>query len=382
MDIFKFITPEIIFGQGSLSQIGDSVKRLGGTKAFIVSDPGIVNSGWIDQALIFLQQDQINYEVFYNITSNPKDYEVESAVKKYRSSGCDIVLGIGGGSSIDAAKAVALLSTNEGSIHEYEGIDKIENPLPPMIMIPTTAGTGADVSQFAMITDTHRKIKMTIISKSLVPDISITDPLMLITKEQHITAYTGMDALTHGIEAYLSIASNPLTDLLALNAIQLISSNLRQSVFNRTNLAAKTALAMASQQAGMAFSNAILGAVHAMTHPLGGLLDLPHGKINSILLPYVMEFNMIANPEKFINIATAMGEHVNGCTPQEAAWKAIHAVRNLANDIRIFERLSDLGMQQQHISQLSEKALEDACMITNPRDIALDDVKDIYRIAL
>jgi 1,3-propanediol dehydrogenase len=382
VDIFKFITPEIIFGQGSLSQIGDSVKRLGGTKAFIVSDPGIVSSGWIDQALIYLQQDQINYEVFYNITSNPKDYEVENAVKQYRTSGCDIVLGIGGGSSIDAAKAVALLSTNEGSIHEYEGIDKIENPLPPMIMIPTTAGTGADVSQFAMITDTHRKIKMTIISKSLVPDISITDPLMLITKEQQITAYTGMDALTHGIEAYLSIASNPLTDLLALNAIQLISSNLRQSVFNRTNLAAKTALAMASQQAGMAFSNAILGAVHAMTHPLGGLLDLPHGKINSILLPYVMEFNMIANPEKFINIATAMGEHVNGCTPQEAAWKAIHAVRNLATDIRIFERLSDLGMQQQHIAQLSEKALEDACMITNPRDIALDDVKDIYRIAL
>ncbi len=382
MDIFKFITPEIIFGQGSLSQIGDSVKRLGGTKAFIVSDPGIVSSGWIDQALIYLQQDQINYEVFYNITSNPKDYEVENAVKQYRTSGCDIVLGIGGGSSIDAAKAVALLSTNEGSIHEYEGIDKIENPLPPMIMIPTTAGTGADVSQFAMITDTSRKIKMTIISKSLVPDISITDPLMLITKEQQITAYTGMDALTHGIEAYLSIASNPLTDLLALNAIQLISSNLRQSVFNRTNLAAKTALAMASQQAGMAFSNAILGAVHAMTHPLGGLLDLPHGKINSILLPYVMEFNMIANPEKFINIATAMGEHVNGCTPQEAAWKAIHAVRNLASDIRIFERLSDLGMQQQHIAQLSEKALEDACMITNPRDIALDDVKDIYRIAL
>ena len=382
MDIFKFITPEIIFGQGSLSQIGDSVKRLGGTKAFIVSDPGIVSSGWIDQALIYLQQDHINYEVFYNITSNPKDYEVENAVKQYRTSGCDIVLGIGGGSSIDAAKAVALLSTNEGSIHEYEGIDKIENPLPPMIMIPTTAGTGADVSQFAMITDTSRKIKMTIISKSLVPDISITDPLMLITKEQQITAYTGMDALTHGIEAYLSIASNPLTDLLALNAIQLISSNLRQSVFNRTNLAAKTALAMASQQAGMAFSNAILGAVHAMTHPLGGLLDLPHGKINSILLPYVMEFNMIANPEKFINIATAMGEHVNGCTPQEAAWKAIHAVRNLASDIRIFERLSDLGMQQQHIAQLSEKALEYACMITNPRDIALDDVKDIYRIAL
>lgn len=382
MDIFKFVTPEIIFGQGSLSQIGDSVKRLGGTKAFIVSDPGIVKAGWVNYAVNFLQQDLIEYEVFYGITSNPKDYEIERALKQYLLTQCDIVIGIGGGSSIDAAKAVALLSTNSGTIHEYEGIDKIENPLPPMIMIPTTAGTGADISQFSMITDTNRKIKMTIISKSLVPDISITDPEMLITKEQTITAYTGMDALTHSIEAYLSIASNPLTDLLALNSIRLISNNLRQSVFNRTNMAAKTALAMASQQAGMAFSNAILGAVHATSHPLGGLLDLPHGKINSILLPYVMEFNMIANPDKFINIATAMGENVEGLSPREAAWKAIHAVRNLASDIRIFDRLSDLGMMQQHISLLSEKALEDACMITNPRDLSLDDVKDIYRVAL
>lgn len=382
MDIFKFVTPEIIFGKGSLSQIGDSIKRLGGTKVFIVSDLGVVKSGWIKRALDYLRHDQINYEVFFNITSNPKDFEVTEAATKYRASGCDIVLGIGGGSSIDAAKSVALLSTNEGGIQEYEGIDKIVNPLPPMIMVPTTAGTGADVSQFAMITDTRRKIKMTMISKSLVPDISITDPLMLSTMGQNITAYTGMDALTHSIEAYLSIAANPLTDLLALNAIQLISANLRQSVFNRSNLNAKIALAMASQQAGMAFSNAILGAVHAMTHPLGGLLDLPHGKINSILLPFVMEFNMVANPDKFANIAVAMGEFVEGCSPQEAAWKAIQAVRSLAKDVRISERFSDLGMQQQHIPILSEEALADACMITNPRDLSMDDVKDLYRIAL
>lgn len=382
MDIFKFVTPEIIFGKGSLSQIGDSIKRLGGTKVFIVSDLGVVKSGWIKRALDYLRHDQINYEVFFNITSNPKDFEVTEAATKYRASGCDIVLGIGGGSSIDAAKSVALLSTNEGGIQEYEGIDKIVNPLPPMIMVPTTAGTGADVSQFAMITDTRRKIKMTMISKSLVPDISITDPLMLSTMGQNITAYTGMDALTHSIEAYLSIAANPLTDLLALNAIQLISANLRQSVFNRSNLNAKIALAMASQQAGMAFSNAILGAVHAMTHPLGGLLDLPHGKINSILLPFVMEFNMVANPDKFANIAVAMGEFVEGYSPQEAAWKAIQAVRSLAKDVRISERFSDLGMQQQHIPILSEEALADACMITNPRDLSMDDVKDLYRIAL
>jgi alcohol dehydrogenase class IV len=381
MEITKFVTPEIIFGSNSISQIGDCILRLGGTKAFIVTDPGVIKAGWVKKAVAYISECGINYHIFSDITNNPKDYEVMRATKEYKRVQCDIVVGIGGGSCLDSAKAVALLSANEGVVHEFQGIDKIENPLPPMIMVPTTAGSGADISQFCIITNTEKKVKIAIISKSLIPDISIIDPTTLITKEPIFTAYTGMDALTHAIEAYLSIASTPLTDLLALDAIRLISGNLRQSVRSKTDITAKKNIAMASQQAAMAFSNAILGAVHAMSHPLGGLLDMPHGEANSILLPHVMEFNKSAVPHKYTNIAIAMGENVEGLSDTEAALQAINSINRLARDIGIPKRLSEVGLQKKYISQLSECAMEDACLITNPKEVTQTDIEDIFKEA-
>lgn len=382
MRITKFMTPEIIFGTHSLSQVGESMLRLGAKKVFVVSDPGVVNVGWVEQAIHYLKECKLDYYLWTDTTPNPKDYEVEAGVKAYRESGCNAVVGIGGGSAIDAAKSIALLGTNEGTIHQYEGVDHVTRPLPPMVMIPTTAGSGSEVSQFSIIVDSKRKVKMTIISKSLIPDIAIIDPQTLMTKDARLTANTGMDALTHAIESYISLAATPLTEGYSLQAIHLIAKYLRPSVASQHNREAKEGMAMASLQAGIAFSNAILGAVHAMSHQLGGFLDLPHGEVNAILLPYVLEFNMISSPEKYKNIAAAFGENVNGLSLTDAAQLAIKAVKDLASDINIPDSLSNLNLQEEQIDFLSHNAVQDACMVTNPRDMSVTDVKMLFHKVL
>ncbi len=235
------------------------------------------------------KQANLKYTIFHDVTVNPKDIEVEKGCKVYIENECDAIIGIGGGSPLDVAKAIAILATNGGKIHDYEGVDKIRNPLPPQVMIPTTAGSGSEVSQFSVIVDTLGQKKMTIISKSLIPDIAIIDPETLSTKSARLTASTGLDVLTHGIESYVSLAATPLTDVQAKNAISLVSEYLRPSVASKINKEAKTHMAMASLQAGLAFSNSILGAVHAMSHAVGGKYPVLHGDINSILLPYVMD---------------------------------------------------------------------------------------------
>lgn len=382
MDISKFVNPEIIFGQGTLSQVGESLVRLGAQKVFLVTDPGVIQAGWVDQAIPFIEQKELDYEIWSRVTPNPKDHEVEAAARRYRKSGCDAVLAIGGGSSIDCAKAVAMLSTNgDSDIHHFEGIDKITRPLPPMVMVPSTAGTGADVSQFCIVTDTERRLKMVIASKSLVPDISITDPLLLTTKDRELTAHTGMDALTHAIEAYISVAATPLTDVHALNAMRLISRNLRESVASQTNLRAKEAMAMAALQAGLAFSNAVLGATHAMGHQVGGLLDLPHGEVEAILLPYVLEYNYIAVTERYVDMAQALGQEVTGLSRREAGWQTIKAVKALARDIGIPQTLADIGVKADIIPHLSSNAMQDICLVTNPRDTSQADLEAIFQRA-
>ncbi len=382
MQISKFMTPEIIFGDQAISQIGESLNRLGATRVFLVSDPGVVQAGWVEKVIHYLQEGRLTYHLWTSVTPNPKDYEIHAGVEAYRANECNAIVGVGGGSVIDAAKAIALLGTNEGSILQYEGVDKITRPLPPMVMIPTTAGSGSEVSQFSIIADTERKVKMTIISKSLIPDIAIIDPQTLMTKDSRLTANTGIDALSHAIESYISLAANPLTQVLSLQAMRLISENLRPSVASQYNPEAKQAMAMASLQAGIAFSNAILGAVHAMSHQLGGLLDIPHGEVNAILLPYVLEFNYIAAPEKYKNIAEALGENISGLSLHDASRRTLKAVKELARDLDIPESLSGLGLKEEHIDQLSQNAVLDVCMATNPRDMTVKDVKALFYRAL
>jgi alcohol dehydrogenase class IV len=380
--INKFVMPEVIFGRHSLQQVGESCIRLGAKKVFIVSDPGVNEAGWLDQAIESCREAGLSYSCFSDLTTNPKDYEAEAGACIYKEQECDAIIGIGGGSVIDIAKAVAILATNGGKISDYEGVDRIEVPLPPLVMAGTTAGSGSEVSQFSVIVDSEKKKKMTIVSKSLVPDIAIIDPETLSTKSAHLTASTGLDVLTHAIEAYVSIAATPMTDVHARNAIQLVAENLRPSVASKLNSEAKEKMAMASLQAGLAFSNAILGAVHAMSHSIGGRYPMLHGDVNAVLLPYVMEFNLLAAPKKFQEIAKLLGEKIDDLSPSEAGRKAIESVKQLSLDIGAPQRLSEMGFEEEMIATISELALNDACMITNPRDINVADVEALLRKAL
>lgn len=382
LNITKFVTPEIIFGKNAIDQVGEACLRLGAKKVLIVSDHGVINAGWLEKVITICKQSGLHYTTFHEVTTNPKDIEVDQGVVIYRNEQCDAVIGVGGGSALDVAKAIAILVANGGEIHDYEGVDQILFPLPPMVMISTTAGSGSEVSQFAVIVDSKKKKKMTIVSKSLVPDIAIIDPITLITKDRDLTASTGMDVLTHAIEAYVSVAATPLTDVQAKNAIKLVAKYLRPSVASKTNEEAKNAMAMASLQAGLAFSNAILGAAHAMAHAIGGRFPMAHGDINAVILPHVMEFNLIATPKRFSTIAELMGQDIRGLTEMEAGKKAIRQVVELSKDIEAPQRLSEMGLTEIDIETMSQIALVDACMITNPRDMTLTDVKKLFTLAL
>lgn len=379
MNISKFVAPEIIFGLGSLSQLGESAIRIGASKVFLVSDADVIKAGWVDRAVHYLKAAGIETVIFSALTTNPKDCEVTEGVKRYRESGCDGIVAVGGGSPTDVAKAIAILATNGGVLQDYEGINKISSPLPPMVIAPSTAGAGSEVSQFTIIVDTARKLKMSIISKSLVPDIAIVDPELVQTMDAKLAAATGLDAFTHGIESYVSLAATPLTDIHALKAIKLASGNLRQAVADRHDMEANTNMSMASLTAGLAFSNAILGATHAMTHQVDGLIDQHHGETNAAILPAVMEFNLSACPERFRDIAEAMGEDVTGLSVMAAAELAVEAVRRLIADIGLAKGLGELGLTEEFIPLLSENALKDACLVTNPRPATREDIALIFR---
>lgn len=382
MNISKFVAPEIIFGRRSLSQIGESVVRLGVSKVFLVSDKDVISSGWVDLAVKYLNAVGLETVIFSSLTTNPKDTEVIEGVEKYIASNCDGIVSVGGGSPTDVAKAIAILASNGGSLQDYEGVNMIVTPLPPMVIVPSTAGAGSEVSQFTIIVDTERKLKMSIISRSLIPDIAIVDPELLVTKDALLAAATGVDALTHGIEAYVSLAATPLTDIHALKAIQLISQNLRTAVADRSDMNANKNMAMASLTAGLAFSNAILGAAHAMTHQVDGLLDQHHGETNACILPHVMQFNLSSTPERFRDIAIALGEDVSGLDLMAAAERSIAAVQSLMEDIGLAKGLSQLGLKEEFIPLLSENALKDACLLTNPRSATQEDIEQIFRNAM
>jgi alcohol dehydrogenase class IV len=382
VNISKFVAPEIIFGRGSLSQLGESVVRIGASKVFLVSDEDVIKAGWVDLAVHYLHAAGLETEIFSSLTTNPKDFEVTEGVIRYKEARCDGIVAVGGGSPTDVAKAIAMLAANGGKLQDYEGINKISRPLPPMVIAPSTAGAGSEVSQFTIIVDTVRKLKMSIISKSLVPDIAIVDPELVKTMDAKLAAATGLDAFTHGIESYVSLAATPLTDIHALKAIQLSSQNLRRAVADRSDMEANTNMSMASLTAGLAFSNAILGATHAMTHQVDGLIDQHHGETNASILPHVMEFNLAACPDRFRDIAVAMGEDVAGLDQLAAAARSIEAVKRLIEDVGLAKGLADLGLREEFIPLLSRNAMKDACLVTNPRNASIEDIEAIFRKAM
>ncbi|WP_245553665.1 iron-containing alcohol dehydrogenase [Demetria terragena] len=380
--LIKFHAPEIVFGDGALAEIGFAARRLGARRPLIVTDRGIVEAGWVTIAQRHLSDVGLHSIIFDEITPNPREHEVESARELYEAEGCDVVIGIGGGSAMDAAKGVAILAGQTGSILDYRGVDHVRHQIPPLLMVPTTSGTGADVSQFCIVTDTTRHVKVTIMGRALVPEISITDPRLLVTMPEWLNAATGLDALTHGIEAFVSRAHNPLADVHALHAVGLVDQHLLRTMTAPTDSTARSGMAQASLNAGLAFTNAILGATHAMSHQVGGLLDAPHGVINGVLLPHVIRYNAESAPERFIDIARHLGIGEVGAPGEEVAEALVERIRMLADEVGVPRTLRELGLDESHIEALSRNSLDDACLTTNPRSSDAADIERIFRAAL
>lgn len=378
--LLKFDMPEVIFGLGAMSKLGECAKRLGGERIFLVTDPGIIAAGWLDEAIKYLEREDLNYVVYDNVVSNPRDFQVETGAQYYLEKQCDVIVAVGGGSPIDTAKGVAILVSNFGNIHDYMGCNLVTQPLPPMVCVPTTAGTGADVTQFAVITDTRKRMKMTILSRAIMPDISLIDPRVLQTKPEDLVAATGMDTLTHAIEAYVSSLSWPLTDPHAIHAVELTGRYLVKAA-QAKDIEALSGMAIACLEAGIAFSNAILGAVHALAHPLGGFYDVHHGLANSVLLPVVVQRNLEHSLEKYAQVARALGVDTRGMTVAEAAAAVIPRLQALIAALGLPSRLAELGVNQEDIPQLAELAHQDICLLTNPCPYSLQEIENLYREA-
>jgi alcohol dehydrogenase class IV len=379
--LLKFEIPEIIFGRGSLEQLGHCSRRMGGDRVMLVTDPGLIANGWVDEALGFLKQEGLKTIVYDNVVTNPRSFQVEQGALEYARNECDVIVAIGGGSPMDTAKGIAILASNKGRIDDYVGCNLITQPIPPLICVPTTAGTGSDVSQFAIIADQEKRTKMTILSRAIMPDISLIDPRLLQTKSAELIASTGMDALTHAIEAYVSSLSWPLTDPHASHAIKLVFRHLQDAVRSKS-LEPLEGMAIASLEAGAAFSNAILGAVHALAHPLGGYYDMHHGLANSILLPVVLKRNLEHAPEKYALIANAMGIDTRGKSAKEAADQVPEKIEGLIKVLHIPNKLSQVGVRAEDIPLLAREAVEDLCMMTNPQRYDVGAIEAMYMDAL
>ncbi len=377
-----FIPTVNLMGVGCASEVGKQAKIIGGTKALVITDKPLVEIGITDKIVKLLNNEGVETVIFDGVSPNPTVKNVEDGFDLYKKEKCDIIVAVGGGSPIDCSKGIGLLATNGGSIKDYEGLDMSKNAMPPFIAVNTTAGTASEMTRFTIITDTDRHVKMAIVDWHVTPTVSINDPELMVSMPASLTAATGMDALTHAVEAYVSTIATPVTDSAALKAIELISKYLRPAVANGNNLEARDKMAYAEFMAGMAFNNASLGNVHAMAHQLGGFYDLPHGVCNAILLPHVETFNMIACPERFADIAVAMGENIEGLSVVEAADLAMESIKRLSKDVDIPSGLKELGVKEEDLPTLADNALKDACGLTNPRIASKNDIIQIYKNAM
>lgn len=378
MDLRKFLAPEVIFGTGSRNLAGQYSKNLGIKNALLVTDNVLKNSKWVKDVKKSLEKSDIKFTVFSDVSPNPRAREVMLGVEVYKANSCDGIVSIGGGSPMDCAKGIGIVISNRKHILEFEGIDLVTIPVPPLVFIPTTAGSSADVSQFAIITNLDELNKIAIVSKTIVPDVALIDPETTLSMDSYLTACTGMDAMVHAIEAYVSNASSIMTDLHALEAIKVISEYLPRVIREKSNIEYKEKMMYASMEAGFAFSNAILGAVHSMSHSLGGFLDLPHGECNAILLDHVVDFNYKIVPERFDKISQAMGLDTRGMIEKEKKDRLLKEIRDLKVKVGITNKLQEVGVKEQDIPILAGKAIHDPCMLTNPREANKRDLEVIY----
>ena len=386
----------IITGAGASENVGEQAKRLGATNALIVTDPGIAKIGYADKISQNLHTAGIRSTCFSDVTPDPTLQNVQDGVKQYTDEACDVIVSIGGGSAIDCGKGIAMILTNDGpagvackpelameKFADYMGVDKIPNSGAPLIAIPTTGGTGSEVSKVTVITDTERNVKMMLSSVCLLAHVALVDPLLSLTTPPHLTAAVGVDALTHAIEAYISKRAQPITDALALKAIEMISGSLRQAWADGENIPARTDMMIGASIAGMAFSNSSVALVHGMSRPIGAYFHIHHGLSNSVLLRDVMAFSVVGAPDRFADIARAMREPINGLSPMRQADAAVSAVERLVSDIQM-PRLGEIDRIDRDkfedvVEQMAVDAIASGSPANNPRQATAEEIVSLYR---
>lgn len=383
--INRFILNEVsYFGPGARRELPGAIARLGGTKILVVTDPGLLKFGVADMVTSVLTEAAIPFEIFSDVKPNPTVANVNAGLDAFRAAGADLIVAIGGGSSIDTAKAIGIVIANPefADIVSLEGCAPTRHRSVPIIALPTTAGTAAETTINYVIIDEQKQKKMVCVDPNDIPACAIIDAELMMSLPKSLTAATGMDALTHAIEGYITRAAWPMSDMFEIEAVRMIARWLPVAVEEPRNAEARDGMAVAQYIAGMAFSNVGLGLVHGMAHPMGSLFDVPHGVANALLLPTVMEFNMECCLDKYPSIARAMGVNTDGMTAEEASRAAVEAVRALALRVGIPQHLSDLGITEADIPALAAQALADVCTPGNPREVSLAEIEALYRSVL
>ncbi|EBZ4885489.1 L-threonine dehydrogenase [Salmonella enterica subsp. enterica serovar Bredeney] len=378
-----FFIPSVnVIGTDSLKNAMNTMAEYGFRRTLIVTDAMLTKLGMAGDIQKALQERDIFSVIYDGTQPNPTTSNVAAGLKLLKENGCDSVISLGGGSPHDCAKGIALVAANGGDIRDYEGVDRSAKPQLPMIAINTTAGTASEMTRFCIITDEERHIKMAIVDKHVTPLLSVNDSSLMVGMPKSLTAATGMDALTHAIEAYVSVAATPITDACALKAVTMIAENLVVAVEEGSNVQAREAMAYAQFLAGMAFNNASLGYVHAMAHQLGGFYNLPHGVCNAVLLPHVQVFNSRVAAARLRDCAAAMGVDVSDMSEAEGAQACVAAIRQLSQKVNIPAGLRELNVKEEDIPVLATNALKDACGLTNPIQATHDEIVEIYRAAM
>lgn len=373
----------VVFGQDAVQGLGTESAKLRAQKVLVVTDQGIVRAGLLEKVNRSLTAAGIEVRVFDEVEPNPKDKMILEGARAARDHQADLVVGLGGGSPMDAAKAIAIMSTNEGPIESYvEILDAWPNTPLPVICVPTTAGTGAEVSRAAMINLSDQKLKRALFGASIQPVVAVVDPLLTIGLPQRLTAYTGIDALSHAVEAYIATFANPISDVLAERAITLAADNLRAVYVNGDNLEARSNMLLASTLAVMACSSAGLGIVHSLAQTLGGYYDVPHGLSIAVCFPYGIAYNVSAEPEKCARISRLLGTDISGMSKEEAANSLVDALRRLLADLDVHDDLRSLGFREADLPELADICVQDGSTPTNPRPIDADGFADLFRLAL
>ncbi|MBC2724417.1 iron-containing alcohol dehydrogenase [Desulfosporosinus sp.] len=378
---FSFKVPgEVIYGQSSISKLPEILMARGLTKVLVISDRGLEAAGMVKKIIDILEEASINYALFLDVEANPSCETVDNGTALYRSQGLNGIVCLGGGSPMDTAKGIAVLASNGGKIQDYEGANKFKGTNVPIVAIPTTAGTGSEVTPFAVITDKEKNYKLTVFSYEIVPEVAVLDPDMIATLPPLVAAATGMDALTHAVESYISRASSPFSDAMAEKAMELIGKNIRLFVANRSDAEAASGMLLGSMFAGVAFSWARLGNCHAMAHPLGGFFGVAHGIANAILLPTVLEFNAIADNGKYKKIYNYVkhAENNNSFVPETL----VQEIKELLYQLSVPQTLTEVGVKEELIHDMAVDAMKSGNVLINPRQTTLADIEVLYQKAL